>query len=222
MNTRPVRFAAVYLAMSLPMCTLAPSAACGEQRGEFRDYEKGPLSPSDFGGTPPANNLGAWAFTTTDIVYDFRYRYQIFPDRAVVTLAEMKLRAVVKPKESWNRHPNDVRLMDHEQGHFDLAYIATLAERSYFEKLLASREGLSAVGPTRDAAVEKLTKAIEDHMAGVFTRLYDAHQQYDRETKHGLQRDQQTAHRRQQAEKIQKLLEEAGKRDDTQHRPRTE
>lgn len=175
-----------------------------------RNYETGPLTQRDFAATAPDDNLQLAAFTTSDLHFNFAYRYQSVPGRVTATLSEMEVLAIVIPGKSWLRRTLDVRLLDHEQGHFDLTYIAALRQRIHFAKMLRGRmqDRLSAVGTDLNMAVEALRKKVAAHLQEACQTLLVDQTEYDRVTQQGLKPDTQAEQRRQQKETIQSLLAE--------------
>ena len=102
------------LAMLLPAAALAAEAA--------RKVDAGPLTAADFRGQVPVDPAGD-ANTSTQLRFSFRYGYQQLGGRATVTVESVSVDAIVIQDASWNRQPTNARLLEHEQGHADIAWI---------------------------------------------------------------------------------------------------
>jgi len=112
---------------------------------------------------------------------------------------------VVLPAKSWNRRPGDLRLLDHEQGHFDLTYIAALQARLHF----ARERRISNTAANSDEAIRRLEDDIQREMQRFVDAVLIEHEKYDRITRHGLdpqtQQQQRKIHREQIARLTQQL-----------------
>lgn len=195
------------------MCVLAiwiaaaPACKAADQP-DRRDYEEGPLGAADFTAAIPADTSGKLAYTTTELIYDLTYRYTGRGNRFEVRIESLKVRAVVVRSASWNRRPRDSQLMDHEQGHFDLTYIAALRFRSRFAGVQRS----TGTGTGLDEAVQNLRDKVDRAMRESNEQVKQDHRDYDRITDHGIRLKEQSEQRRLQKEKIQELIgKSAGK-----------
>lgn len=166
-----------------------------------RLYEDGPLTAQDFQATVPPDVAGD-AFTGTQLRYDFQYRYQGRDGRVTATVTEVTVEALVRQDQSWNRRPSDPRLLEHEQGHADNAWIQCLKARLAFDQ--KRRRGWTASAPTLAEASEKLSRELTDKLMGFEEEGRAADARYDEETKHGLG-PQQAEWRRVQKATIQEL-----------------
>ena len=98
------------------------AAFAAEQR---RKYDEGPLRAEDFAGQV-REIPGKAANTATELRYEYRYRYQTSGKMTQVTLQSVEIHAYIRRDASWNRNPDDQRLLDHEQGHADISQIQCL------------------------------------------------------------------------------------------------
>ena len=172
-----------------------------EDAAECRVYEEGPLTASDYKMAVPADDQGLDATTTTELRYHYNYRSRITPRRVTAWTTEIRVDAVVIPAKSWNELLQDKRLMDHEQGHFDLTYIAAMQARLHF----AQQGRVSAVAATEEQAAEAIRKKIHEQMQAFSVKLFGIHLAYDQQTHHGLKRAEQQAERKKHRDQIEEL-----------------
>ena len=134
-----------------------------------------PLTWADFQGKPPDRNDAVAAETAYTILHGFRCVGSAF-DSVVV--------AAFRPRESWVkmamlRTPADnARALRHEQAHFDIAEIHARRIRRYYSELVAPCR--LSTDDLADAA-----KRMERDQKG-------AQEQYDEETDHGRNSNQQS------------------------------
>ena len=138
------------------------AAAAEDARPRGRSYQDGPLTLDDYRAKPPDDSPLS-AFTVTDIRCDYRYRYQSTNRTTTAYVTEMTIDAVVIASQSWNRHPKDKRVLDHEQGHFDLAMIAALQTRLRFAEEYQTRK-LTGTGATMEIALEDLKRELKQEV----------------------------------------------------------
>jgi len=182
---------------SMAVSVLAQSPSAPQQR----PYEDGPLTAGDYRTEPPEDDGGLDAFTTTDLRFRYEYRSRTTPRRVTIWTTKIMADAVVVPGKSWNRRPEDTRLLDHEQGHFDLSYIAALRARLHF-----ARQGrITATAASSEDAVRGLEKEIQRQMQEFVDAVLSEHHEYDRRTRHGLDRRAQLKERESQREEIARL-----------------
>jgi hypothetical protein len=146
--------------------------------------------------------------TTTDIRFDYDYQVRFSRERATAYATKLKIDAVVDPSKSWIRLRSDARLMDHEQGHFDITYIATLRARLEAAKLAKKRQRFIVTAATPDAATDLLGQKVQQFMQPFFDAAFAEQKEYDVITKHGRIRTAQAEQRRKQIETIKSLTEE--------------
>lgn len=177
-----------------------------EDDAPAKRYREGRLVIADFAMDPPEER-DLDAMLATQLRIHFEYRCEYGPQygggaRADVTM--MDIFAVIRPEESWTTMPENKRLLDHEQGHFDVAQIAAIsAKLSMHEKWKAGKLAGSAPEPQR--AIEKLRENIQAEMEPYYAKLKAAQQEYDQQTSHGRWHWEQRNERKKHA-RILKML----------------
>lgn len=138
--------------------------------------------------------MPALAYTATELRYDCRYRL-VRRDRTwTAWLTQLDAVAVLKRDECWILRKEDRRLMDHEQGHFDLAQIwAERAEAGI--KTAIERGELRESRATEQAAIDALQAAIDRKMETYRQGLVAADRDYDQVTRYGTLAGQQAEQR---------------------------
>lgn len=175
-----------------------------------RHYDAGPLTADDFRGEPPERAVAA-AKTSTQFVFDFKYRYKSNAKNTTVTLDSITIDAYIRRDQSWNRDPTNKSLLDHEQGHADIAQIHCLRARLEFRKKLIKGPNISVTASSLKEAIAALDREVRKEMAAVEQANRDADAEYDRETRSGLG-PKQAEWRRVQIETIQQLETQLGKK----------
>ncbi|MDX1947675.1 MAG: hypothetical protein SFU86_19915 [Pirellulaceae bacterium] len=172
-----------------------------------RKYEAGPLRAEDFAAEPP-KSAGRAANTVTELRYEYRYRYSTGEKSVQIALESIEIHAYIRRDASWNRTPDDRALLDHEQGHADIAQIQCLqARRAFAEKI---RRGFQVEAATRAEGIQALERVIQREMSSFEEAGRAADAEYDRATEHGLG-GQQAEWRRVQRETLRNLQEEGEK-----------
>jgi uncharacterized protein DUF922 len=176
----------------------------------LRKYAEGPLGPADFRGTPPDplpinNDVRLLCMTYTQIRYTTRNRWEEkSPGNFVAHLTRCDCFAVVERPKSWNTRPSDLRLLDHEQGHFDISEIHARLGQQKLDQLL-SGPGLLGHGRDETSAVADLDQKVRDLMKEIFDTESNEQLQYDRLTRHGRDPTAQAEQRRLQRERLKEL-----------------
>ncbi len=173
-----------------------------------RSYARGPLTLDDYKAPIPKDTGELDAFTTTDIRFDYDYQVRFTRGRATAYATELNIDAVVVPSKSWIRLRSNARLMDHEQGHFDITYIATLRARLEVAKLAKKRQRILVTAATPDAAIDSLGRTVKEFMQPFFDAAFAEQKEYDLITKHGRVPTAQAEQRRKQIETTKSLTEE--------------
>ncbi|MCA9224536.1 MAG: hypothetical protein KDA47_02955 [Planctomycetales bacterium] len=181
-----------------------------------RRYEHGPLTAADFRAPPPEVRESIYgrrvlAYTFTECNYTYGYQYSFTDNSATASLTKLDFHAVLIPEKSWNATPGDARLLDHEQGHFDITHAAALAAQRQWDRRLR-REKIEVRAATVDAAKRRLKDRVEQLIQPIFDELSAAHKTYDRETEHGTDAQQQSSHRHSQQQRLKSLGEELSER----------
>lgn len=177
-----------------------------------RNYSDGPLTPADFRALvpdpqPQADGLKMRAMTFTEIRYTTRYRWEESkPGHVTAYLKRFNTSARLQCDKSWIKEPMDLRLLAHEQGHFDITEIYARRARQKIEKLMADK---SLVGHGRDerSAIAELEKEIHDQMQTFFDEERAAQIEYDRATNHGRDFPAQDRERKRIDEELEESAE---------------
>lgn len=171
-----------------------------DENAPARRYSEGRLIITDFDMDPPEDrdNLDAMLATQVRIHFDYRCKYgRRYGGGAKAELTRLDVFAVVRPKDSWIATPDDRRLIDHEQGHFDIAQIAAISARLHMHEQWKAGK-LKARADDSEAAIAKLRDNIQAEMQPFYAKLKKAQKQYDDVTSHGrrfrAQRDQRKVH----------------------------
>jgi hypothetical protein len=155
-----------------------------------RTYADGPLAPADFRAAVPEpqpvkDGVKLRAMTDVEIRYTTRYRWdEPMPGNVSARLTRFDSQAVLLPDKCWNKEPDDLRLLDHEQGHFDITEINSRRAQKRFDQLIAD-QGLLGYGSDERSAVADLDKKVHDEMQKIFDRERDEQIKYDRASNHG-------------------------------------
>jgi hypothetical protein len=186
--------------------------ADGASSASGRPYADGPLTAADLAGKPPERspvNLGIEMVARTECQVQYDYRFtgaKTGSDEWTVRLSRFTCKAVLVPEKCWNTMPGSPRVLDHEQGHFDLAEIFARRTQQHFDRLMADRKA-KATGMDSRSARKALENDIKKAMAEVYESLNKAQKTYDEETRHGTSRRAQAAHREWQRAELNKLAE---------------
>jgi hypothetical protein len=175
-----------------------------------RKYSAGPLVAGDFAGQPPPKtpiNFGIEMVANTECAVRYEYRSVIEPvgrDRWAVRVTRFNCFAVLVPDKCWHTQPLSSRILDHEQGHFDLAEIAARRARRQFAERM--RDGkVIASGRERRTAERQLDEEVKKAMDEVYAALAQAQKTYDEETRHGTAFRAQRRHRQWQLSELERL-----------------
>jgi hypothetical protein len=175
-----------------------------------RPYDDGPLTEDDFRGKPP-ETITAAAKTVTQFAFEFTYRYKTTARLTTASLDSITITSCIRRDQSWNRHPDDKRLMDHEQGHADIAQIYCLKARLAFRKKLGKGPNVTATASSLKEAAASLDREVRKEMAIFEQATRDADAEYDRQTANGLG-GKQAEWRRVQLETLKQLEAEWDKK----------
>jgi len=171
-----------WMLMQATCLALAAGVAAAES---VRKVDAGPLTAADFRGEVPADARGD-ANTKTQLQFTYRYEYQVVGGRTTVTMASVMVDAYVLQEESWNRLPGNTSLLDHEQGHADIAWIQCLKARLAIREKMQRRRGWSVTATSLDEAVAALDAELSEIMEAFQHEGQEADAAYDRDTQHGL------------------------------------
>jgi hypothetical protein len=187
---------------------LLPSLVAAADR---RKYEDGPLTKDDFGEIPAFVPAGASARTVTELLYNYHYKYRSNSRSTTITLSSIEINAYIRRDQSWNRNLDNEALLDHEQGHADIAQIECLRARLAFRERLRKGRPIEVTASSLKEAETALQREVKREMDKYEQAAREADAEYDRATSHGLN-GQQAEWRRVQQETLKKLQAECGKR----------
>jgi len=174
-----------------------------------RTYGDGPLTAADFKGQPPSEGKLAGttfqAYLFLDIHWSSKYRTAGRGRNVSAFLTQFQATAVTSAAKSWNKNPD---LLDHEQGHFDIAQIYALRLEIKLRKLLAAKKPPSGVGETEEAAVDALNSVLEKEYKTAKAASDEENIEYDRLTTHGTVLEKQRELRHVHQETLKKLAAE--------------
>lgn len=179
------------------------SRKSGEADLALRPYSDGPLTAEDFRCPPPnpvpqKNGVYLSAMTYTTLHYSTRYRWhEPTPKNFEARLTHFEIVAQVDRRQSWTTRPTDDRLLDHEQGHFDV--IEAWARRIQKNiNAMISAGTMIGHGDTEAAAISDLNHQVDVRVDDLMAAERKAQDQYDIATRHGTDRLAQAMERRNQ------------------------
>ena len=170
---------------------------------DTRFYADGPLTAEDFRGTPP-DDAAMWARTVTRLHYTYKYRHST-PDMRnyTVTVGAISIVAEIRRDTSWNKRPENMSLLDHEQGHADNAQIVALRAIKDF----AAAAPIKVRDKTIKAALAEVDRLLKARLGKYERQLQQDDADYDEATAHGVN-GQQSEWRRVQHETLKRLERE--------------
>lgn len=203
MRPHVIRFAPTWASWLVVIALLGvayPRVAAGDDESDkrYRPYEKGPLSVEDYLAEQPDDAKRFWAYTETDIRYQFRYTSTSRGNVYTATLSEIDVFAVVLRHKSWNVRLDDESLLDHEQGHFDISQALALEGMIKILKLIRDDHPPTAEGADQQEAAQKLDNRIREILLPIFAEHRAAGGHYDRITNHGRDEQVQAEQRKRQ------------------------
>jgi hypothetical protein len=178
-----------------------------QPKAQHRRYVDGPLQISDFQAKPPDHNLSA-AYTAVRVLLRYRYRTQTQNGQIKVRLKSINVFSVFVRDQSWWAPLADKRLLDHEQGHFDIAEACARRAQLHFNAMFERDASLTASGQTTSAAARQLSHRIERLLRRFNDAATLAHQEYDRITHHGNRWRTQAEQRRVQKATLNRLAKQ--------------
>jgi predicted secreted Zn-dependent protease len=193
--------------IALVAATAIFGAAVAHAAESSRNYSDGPLTPADFHAPvpdpqPQADGLTMRAMTFAEIRYTTRYRWdESKPGQVTAYLTRFKSNARLLCDKCWIKEPMDLRLLAHEQGHFDITEIHARRSREKIEKLMADKS-LIGHGHDERTAIADLDKQIHDQMQTIFDEERADQIEYDRATSHGRDFPAQDRERKRLDEKL--------------------
>jgi hypothetical protein len=188
------------------------TACLGETRklkpkGQHRRYAEGPLQISDFQAKHPDHTRSA-AYTAVRVRLRYRYGTQTQNGQISVRLESINVFSVFVRDQSWWAPLADKRLLDHEQGHFDIAEACARRAQLHFNAMFERDAPLTASGQTTSDAARQLARKIERLLRHFNDAATLAHQEYDRITHHGNLLRTQAEQRRVQKATLNRLAKQ--------------
>jgi hypothetical protein len=190
----------------------AMTACLGETKktkpkGQHRRYADGPLQISDFQAKPPHHTRSA-AYTAVRVLLSYRYRTHTQNGEIKLRLESINVFSVFVRDQSWWAPLADKRLLDHEQGHFDIAEACARRAQLHFNAMFERDAPLTASGQTTSDAARQLSRRIEQRLRRFNDAATLAHQEYDRITHHGNYLRTQAEQRRAQKATLKRLAKQ--------------
>ena len=182
-RTRP--FASIGWRWPLVWLFVGLGSAVHAEKPKNRYYSQGPLKLSEFRQyAPEAQRFRAFTMTRVAYRYEFDGK-QTAPDRFETTLKSLVVYSEFLPKESWWHRRAPANLLDHEQGHFDIAEITAIRLQLAFRKVLNGGRPISATGITLQDAKLALNKKLQLVFDAANKQAAEENRQYDLQTRHG-------------------------------------
>lgn len=194
----------VFSWLSLLGCVILHAA---EPKSRERPYSLGPLKIEEFKGQVKPDSSDR-ANTATRISYQFKLAFLQLGQQATVTVKSLTLETIFLPDDSWYGPNAPTGLLDHEQGHFDIAEIHARRAALEWEKDRRAGKLLSATGNTRQAAQQAVMDKLNGLRQMVDAKIAQENAEYDRLTRHGLSSAEQSEIRKIQKLTLARLVEE--------------
>ncbi len=184
------------LSCATALAGLESFSSADDRRSPLRRYDQGPLELAEF-RTNARAALPGQALTVTRVM--FTYRFQVKPTSAHTYEAKptsFDAFSVFLADESWWHRRAPASLLDHEQGHFDIAEIAALRLVLAVRKALASGDPIRGRGSSIEASRRSLETRLQQMFEVVHKQSEEENRQYDLHTHHGIRTSTQNEVRR--------------------------
>jgi hypothetical protein len=209
------------LGPQVPRIARVPPAPSGDEDivspGSTRDeevylwYSERPLEPRDFRGKVPEERPleepRIEAYSHTELRYHFDSRTRGRAGRYTAELANIAVHALLDRSQSWNAQPDDLRLLDHHQGHFDLAEITAREAERQLRALTRPPRRLVGRGRSEPEAIRDLDRQIQEHFAGHVESLKRDIEYFDQITRYGTLPDMEARERQKQKQLLERSAE---------------
>ncbi len=176
-----------------------------EADSKSRRYEQGPLVKSDYQGVAPNTVEKFAASTMIELRYDYRYQLLKNSRQYQIYITEIDIYSIVVPSRSWNRQLYNFRLLDHEQGHFDIGEIFAHQAKIEIAKKMRAKRRFLRVGSSEEAVIASLDELMDRQFKKIIAKMNAAQNEYDDATDHGNDRSSQKIARESQLEELKKL-----------------
>jgi len=201
-NIYGMRSIGVIFLLGLLAC---PAGASGAEAIEWRSDR--PLSWDDFEAAVP-RNAEAVRVASTASSLAWSYAYEIEWSQRGCSYSIVKLDSVARflPDRSWVRpgHRTD-EILEHEQGHFDIAQIYNEQFKAATRNLVGS--AMKCNGQSERKAARLVESEIARLVGGTYEEVWRQYQlrqeSYDSETRHGIDREAQSRWTRTIAQSLQ-------------------
>ena len=190
-----------------------PLSTGGE--ANLRPFSDGPLTLDDFQAEPPSEGAeaisGRKAMLFPEIRYDFRYSWK-GGGKVTVSATSVTIWSAVDQKKSWfkAKETANAELLDHEQGHFDVAQCHALRLQTECDRLLAGQK-LSVVAASEEEGKAALRERLQKLVKQVAAESHQENEEYDRLSVHGSEGTQQAELRKIQKLELARLLKKKKK-----------
>ena len=182
-------------------------AAAEEKKPALRKFSDGPLRIEEFQGKPDLAINGD-AYTASRVEFKYEFAAEQKNGQVEVRLTKFEVFSVFLPKSSWWKSSAKKSLLDHEQGHFDIAETAARRIQLGFDKIFASKKTIRGSGPTREKAIKQLTEKLRRVVELANEQVDQENLDYDSRTSHGMSPRNQAEHRRVQKATLDRLAKE--------------
>jgi hypothetical protein len=176
------------------LAALCASASAQQTEGEKLAWSGvRPLEWSDFRGpVDPTAADNAAATTAASLNWSYKYRLERSDRGCTYRITEIETEAMFHPQTSWVRpgHAND-RVLEHEQGHFDLTQIHKMMLDSEARDLVDEERDCGSRRASLSDVEEKVAEIVTPVRDRVWRNLQRVQEQYDAETQHGILGDAQ-------------------------------
>jgi hypothetical protein len=191
---------------------MATAALADDKPKPARKHSDGPLAVEDFEGKPdPSSSFAAWSHLQFEFSFGYRFE-RLRGGRVSLSLTKIDVWSQIKRDQSWIRRPKDPLLLDHEQGHFDIAEAHALAGRIKLRTLIqASAPQLTLQADSEEAGRQAMHDKLVELLKPFIDDSRTANQEYDRDTANGTDAAAQADARKQQRERLHQLHKELEK-----------
>ncbi len=175
----------------------------GERALRFDDFQA--AVPEELPKGEPPDELPIMAYSHTVVSYRFEAQTSKVRGKYRAQLKQITFTAVFDRTKSWNALPEDRRLLEHHQGHFDLARIgAYQAEADITERMRRDRAAFQAESATAQGALDELDKKIAHACRALEEEFKREHEYFDVRTRYGTLEDLEREERAKQQERLRK------------------
>ena len=174
---------------------------------ESRRYEQGPLVKKDYQGSAPRSIKKFAASTEIEVQYEYRYQLHEKNQRFQIHVTDLEVYSIMLPKKSWNRQLYNVRLLDHEQGHFDIGEIFALRAEIEIARKMKDIRRFFSTGKSKASAIAKLEETLSQYFSRIVAEMNEEQVAYDDTTNHGRDQKAQKLARQGHSEELKALQE---------------